>query len=202
MSERYPYPENEHYVFPKTRAEIIQDELRYYKYPEDLRAMGIGLRRLYAEAPIISSMQKYAVLMNVVHLVTKGYGQRSQADNDFFMGSIYGIHTTIHTATAATRKEVLRLDPMRGLDGSGEEAEDREYQQKVMGWLQVWETTDFEKEFERSPEELQTNLRDLAKHMYCGIQTPHEREQSFMSGYLFATKMIDVSGVNGGMTPA
>ncbi len=202
MSEHYTYPQAEHYVFPKTRAEIIQDELNFYKDPEDMRAMGIGLARLYAEAPIVSSMQKYAVLMNVVHLATKGYGERTRVDGDFLMGTIYGIHTTVHTESPGVRKRVLGLDPMRGIDGTAENEKERAFQQELMGWLQTWEATDFEKEFERAPEELQTSLLDLTKHMYCGIQTPQEREQSFMSGYMFVTNMIDVSGVSGSVTRA
>lgn len=188
MSERYPYPENEHYVFPKTRAEIINDELHYYQDPDEFREASIGIARLYAETPIINSMNKYAFLMNVVHVVTNGHGHESHVDRDFLMGTLYGVHTTVHTASVWKRRQILGYDPMSGVEG---EEEDREIRQQIMGKLRAWEAEGVKEKLDEAPEDFQTALTDLTKHLYHGMGETKDQERSFITGYMFATSLID-----------
>lgn len=189
MSERYPYPENEHYVFPKTRAEIINDELSFYPDPEELRHMSVGLAKLYSETPIMSTMRKYAFLMNVVHIASDGRGDDSKVDSDFLMGSLYGVHTSTHTASPTLRRRILDFDPLKEI--TGEDDSDLECRKELMQYLNAWEKHGFEEKYNEAPEELQVALSDLAKHMYGCIHEPQRKERSFMTGYMFVTSIID-----------
>lgn len=188
MSEQHNYSEAEHYTFPKTRADVINDELHYYQDPDELRKLTVHLAEFYEKTPIMKAMHKYAFLMNVAHVSAEKPGDESRIDRDFLLGTLLGVHSTVHGAPASFRRRVVALNPMYGIDGQDG---DRMIREQIVSYMGQWDTDGFEEMFEESPEELQSALFDLTKHMYCGVYKPYEKEASFMSGYMFAACIID-----------
>jgi hypothetical protein len=197
MSEQYTYSEAEHYVFPRSRAQVIADELKYYPDPEELRENIIGLSRYYAETPVIDMMKRFAFLYAAAKIDTGAREERPHTDQDFLLGAMLGVHTTVHTMDsdpeaqsyeASRRGLILGHNSLQNLTGDEDDAETVEF---LIGSLKVWETELLEKRFSEAPEELQEAVYDLTSQVYAGIYRPQEQERAFMSGYLFATNYID-----------
>lgn len=193
MSEKYQYPSQEHYVFPRTRAEIIADELLHYFEPQELREAILGLTELYGRTPLMSTLQKYSFLVAAARIEANrenngGDSERPSADEDFYFGAIMGVHTTVHNAPSTKQQRVLNHNHLRNLHGTDEDAEALTY---LVEQLKVWETLTFELRFNEAPEELQEAVFDLASHAYCDMPSRQDRERSFMSGYMFALSVID-----------
>lgn len=188
MSERYPYPNAEHYVFPKSRAATLGDEMAFYPEPEELRHMTVALAQFYENTPIMGTMKKHAFLMNVVHHAMNGEGDESRMDSDFLMGTLYGVHTTVHTAPSWVRRWVLGYNPLREITGDDD---DLHIRKELLEYLQAWETAGFEEKFEEAPDDLQEALLDFTRQMYGGIYRSEDKQRSFMTGYVFAINLID-----------
>lgn len=193
MSEQYTYPPQEHYVFPKTRAEVIAHELDYSVTPEDLRKWILNLTEQYGRTPIMSTLQKYSLLIAAARIDASPEGagsenERPSVDEDFYFGSLMGVHTTVHNSLPAVRSRVLAYNHLQNLKGDGEDAVAVAH---LVNRLKEWESETFELRFIEAPEELQEAVFDLAAHIYCDMLSRQDRERSFMSGFIFATNLID-----------
>ena len=205
MSEQYPYPNAEHYVFPRNRAQVIADELSYYREPEDIREAVVALAEYYSPAPIMDAMKRFAFLNSAARIDIGGTEERPQIDDDFWLGALMGVHTSVHTLSsydndgngfAASKRElILGNNSLRTLSGDEEDAETVQF---LIGSLKVWDAELFEKRFNQAPEELQEAIFDLTDHMYCGIYNAQAKGQNFMSGYVFAINYIDRNALTPG----
>lgn len=191
MANKYPYPEAEHYTFPGTAAELIQDELRLYPDGPSFRTNIVGLSRMYETTPLLTSCRKYATYMQLAAYSCDQAGVASQLDNDFYAGEVYAIHAMGSLLPTDTKRYLLRYNAFEKYEMSDPASSERGALIKGL----IEQLAEYRKETWKLVRDtqaiyIQERLADIAILAYSDIPNAGEREDGFMAGYLFSGKII------------
>lgn len=200
MSERYSYPEAEHYIEPRNPLEVIDEELRFYPDASSMREGLIAIGRIYQNTELLYCMKKYAYLVSVASIMSGNGPEKPGIDNDFYAGAILGTHVMVKPAPKPVRQRVLRIDVLDGYSPWSDGFDpDHEILKEALEELAHYKDGEWRELFDDQPAEHQERIMDLGGRMYEDIasaQTRNQRWESFTSGYLFAANLI-YSGFSG-----
>jgi len=191
MANQYPYPEAEHYVFPKTSTEVIADELRHYPDGPSFRKNLVGLGRMYEKTPLLQCCKKYAALMQLAAVATGQTGKPRQLEMDFYAGEVFSLHANITTLDTPAKRILLMKDALEEYaDGSIQYDPKDDRLQRRIDDLITFRDEAADKLFENQSERVQEHILEAALRSYDDVAHAGQRQNRFIAGYLFAAQLI------------
>lgn len=191
MTEKYGYPEAEHYDVPQDVDEVVLDELRYYP---DADSMGKMLRALYKNAPIYHCIEEYAGLMESVNVTTGRSSSETFQDEEFISGGMLALHSLMKTQPKVGRQSLLFSHMIIEEENENEEIDPSgSFEQRTLQELHEVQGGGWHDTFRSLPEESQHLIVHTADTLYASDTFSAEQQESFICGYLFALGLLKTS---------
>lgn len=195
MTERFPYPTQEHINNIETIHDALDFETTIYRNGLDYRQGLVGIERMYEKTQFHQSILNTSRIVALA-LVAEGHEQYQHTmDIDFYRGSLMALHTIVQLQSKVSRQLVLNLDiydKMRTEDG--EYQLDPESLESLTRALHSWRMGVFVEAYNAEPAALQQSLYDAAKHMYEDISDAEANEQAFIAGFMMVKcQMLQLS---------
>lgn len=193
MSETYPYPAAEHYVFPTNPIEMMDEHLRRYIDGEQSRSEIIANGHYYKNTRLYTALKDYAAISQhaLTGSVDRGHAVIERYRMDFHAGSICALHNNLHPGPHKLKEFVLSNDPLHPLHQQNIDTADNEkFIEDVAADMVAWHNGGAQEFLEQQDEEFTLRLQLIAESTYRGVDSALEREQSFMDGYLFTCNLV------------
>lgn len=191
MSELSPYPNREHYSFPRNAIEQAREELKLYPEPPAFRRNIFGLQKMYARTACLGSMQKYAEFATGLHLSETGDDKSQHLINaDFFSGTIAAVHINVAPRPLHIRRQVLQQNFLLGLD---ENASNDSIAENITEHMQEWsggEEDNWHIFLEQQGNEFADIAMEVAAKPFEDKLKSEERELDFLIGFTYATNLV------------
>ncbi len=188
--EQLPYPEREHYTFPRNHIEQAQEELRTYAEPDEFRKHLVSVKRQYYGTPFVQTIERYSRYAAVLHTDQPELDTSRALNSDFFSGAVMAVH--IHTAPAPTNTLRFILGN-RFLSSFDSDANNAVFEADVREWMLFWandETDNWATFLEQQDPRFQSIAMELAEMTFRGRPNHLERELDYLIGFTFASNII------------
>lgn len=184
--EAFPYPKQEHYVFPCNQLEQVQDELRLYPTGDEFREFAIGLQRLYSTTTFMQTIREYAKLAGKFRVPDIDGGSPGNFNFGFYDGALLALHMNVAPAEKRVKRFVFDelsypeesqfsdleevIDRMNLWSGEGEES---------------WSAF-----FDAQTDEYQASIFNIVERIYDNRNDPTERSYDFILGYTLSSNFV------------
>jgi|GEM_PF-2396200 len=193
-SEPFPYRAKEHYEFPTTPAQQIQEELRLYPNRLETIRMMIGLREMYKNLPFMNSIRQYAQFA-VQRDEAGNVATKSGMNDDFYAGALLAVHANAAVMPTLQRRGVLNHDFLEHVATNPAKSD---IETGITAWLDDWlgiEENNWAEYMIEQDEAYQRAAAAVAGRLYKSID---DAQLNFMGGVAFGTCMIEQTQVKEG----
>lgn len=192
MSEKYPYPAAEHYVFPKNPIEMMDEHLRRNFDPERSRSEIIANGHYYKETPLYRALSSYGFISQQALMKRMDTGQAviERYRMDFHAGAICALHNNLHPGPHNVKESVLSNDPLYPLhERDIDTSENVTFIENIAAHMLEWHEGGSQEFLAEQDDEFSMRLQLIAESTYRGMDNALECEQSFIDGYLFSCNL-------------
>ncbi len=194
MNPELPYRQDNHYVFPRTPFEVMDDHIALYPEGREFRASIIGLRNLYNDYPFMTLMREFSKFMKLARVEAGDGGltplDKSDHEMYFLSGSVMAIHTMTYGAPRLLKSRILNVNPLRDLHSMPDCPEKEQVIEQGVEQMGNWLAEKSEVLFEAQTDEFKEKLLELSIYLCNDIEKPEGRDTMFISGFMFASELI------------
>jgi hypothetical protein len=199
MSEKYPYPEAEHYEFPRDPYQQADDEMRLYPTSDEFRKNLVTLKRMYSKTPLMKSMEQYSRIASIVRIPEISGGGIGSFNFGFYSGALLSVHVNVAPAPRYLNSAVLSTNLLEGFDLEGPGAEQLILLRlgAIKDWFLEWagqegsdEDPGWSQFFDEQTLDYQERAYAMADLVYGEQKFSYEHQLDFLMGYTFASNMV------------
>lgn len=191
----YLYPKAEHYESPASPHEQVDEELRVYETPAQLRVEVAALRLSYQKTAFMQSVKELSMCAAAVRSPESSVSSKN-FNGDFFSGALVALHVNIAPASEELQSYVLRA---RFTPDTSNDADEDLVALQLTEVLEEW-AADGERSwsafYESQSKDYQKRAMALSQRMYADKEDFVERELDFIMGYTFASNMVWTIGLS------
>lgn len=193
MAETYPYPEAEHYEFPRTPLAVLEDELHIYKDGPELRDSILGLETMYRGNPLHTNIVAYAALMKRAAIAAELISYSSDAAQDlaFLGGEVLAVHCSLRPMPRVMRQYMLGRDMLCVAYADAYNAEFRAtVAQQTMRELIEYREQDWQTLLQAQDPAYREAILQASNTVYNDLPDTEILRDNFTAGYLYAGNLI------------
>lgn len=185
------YPVREHVEPIDNVSAAIDFEISAHANAPEFRIGLNTLSKLYGKAPFLYSLQELARFMDLSHVVNGLADKPRGCDNDFYAGTVLGMHSVLRPMSKDDRQAILQHDIFYDVKtDSGTHRFENEHILAITNSLHAWRMEGFFVTYSAMPADERMALKTAAEKVYSDHADPEANIQSFIAGYTYVDQMI------------